>query len=90
LATTVTVQVTPPGRFALGCRTNEEAGDAVVTVNAFGVPTGHASVNAVPVTFTDSLKFTVIVVLGRIVVAPFAGTVLLTVGSVFTVNVCSP
>jgi hypothetical protein len=86
LATTVTVQTAPPGRFAVGRNTKLAAGEAGVTVKAIGVPTGHASVNAVPVTFTASLKFTVTVLGVATFVAPFAGVVLLTLGGASTVK----
>src|SRR5436305_6933404 len=73
VATTVTVQVTSPGSVEVGWRTKLEAGEAGVTVNATGVPVGHSSLNAVPVTLTGSLKLIVIVVFGATLVAPLAG-----------------
>src|SRR5262245_2149846 len=86
LATTVTVQVTPPRNGEVGCSTKLEAGEDGVTVNALGVPTGHSSLNAVPVTFTCSLKLIVIVVFGGTVVAPLAGKVEETDGGRSVVN----
>src|SRR3954470_19561592 len=79
-ACTVAVHVTPPGSGEVGCSTKLEAGEAGVTVNATGVPVGHSSLNAVPVTFTGSLKFTVTVALSATPVAPLVGTVLVTEG----------
>src|SRR5436305_4130360 len=86
LATTVTVQVTFPGSGEVGWRTKLEAGEAGVTVNATGVPVGHSSLNAVPVTFTGSLKLIVIVEPGVMLVAPFGGTGVVTEGGVSIVK----
>ena len=88
-ATTVTVQVTPPGRFAPGWSTKLDAGEAGVTVKAMGVPAGHSSLNAVPVTLTASSKFTVTVLLSATLVAAFAGVVLVTSGAVSAVKVAT-
>src|SRR5262249_14209514 len=71
----VAVHATPPGSGEVGCSTKLVAGEAGVTVNATGVPVGHSSLNAVPVTFTCSLKLIVTVVFGGTVVAPLAGDV---------------
>src|SRR5258706_6022830 len=86
LATTVTVQVTLPGSGAVGWSTKLEAGEAGVTVNACGVPTGHSSLDAVPVTLTGSLKLIVTVAVGTTLIAPLAGTVVVTEGGVSIVK----
>src|SRR5436305_8175444 len=85
-ATTVTLHVIPAGRLEVGVSTKLEAGEAGDTVNATGVPVGHSSLNAVPVTFTGSLKLIVTVVLGDTLVAPLVGTVEVTVGAASTVK----
>src|SRR5688500_2976866 len=81
-ATTVTVQVTPLGRLALGLSTKLLAGPVpVMLLKPIGVPTGHSSVKALPVTFTGSLKVIVMLVSDAWFVAPLAGTVVVTVGA---------
>src|SRR5436305_9712546 len=86
LATTVAVQVTPPGRLAVGWRTKELAGEAGVTVKATGVPVGHSSLKAEAVTLTGSLKLIVTVVFGLTLVAPLAGVVVVTAGAASVVK----
>src|SRR5689334_328439 len=86
LATTVTVQVAPAGRFAEGWSVKLVAGEAGLTEKATGVPVGHSILKAEPVTLTLSLKVTVTLVLATTFVAPLAGVVLVTVGGVSTVK----
>ena len=83
-AWTVTVQVVSAGRFDVGVSVYELAGDELV-LNEIGVPVGHSSENAL-VAVTDLLKLTVIVEASATLVAPFVGTVDVTVGGVSTVN----
>src|SRR5690242_4525726 len=53
---TVMVQTVPAGRFALGVKVNDVAGDEVCE-KLSGVPVGHSIVKALFVALTDSLKF---------------------------------
>ncbi len=84
-ATTVTRHVTPVGRFADGVRTKLDAGEAD-SVKVFTVAIGHSSAKDAVVAFTDSLKLTVMVLVGCTPVAAATGTVLVTVGSVSVVK----
>src|SRR5919206_1250998 len=77
---TVIVQTAPAGRFALGVKVNEVAGDDVCE-NAFEVPVGHSIVNAFDVALTDSLKVIWMTVSRATSVAPSAGVVVLTLGA---------
>jgi hypothetical protein len=88
LATTVTVHVVLTGRGALGVKVKVVAfpGGAGAMVKASGVPVGHSSVNAVPVTITALLKVTETVLLGDTSVAPLVGLVEATVGGVSMVK----
>ena len=49
-------------------------------------PLGHSTVNELVLTFTGSLKVTVMLLLGFTPVALFAGVVLVTVGALSVVN----
>src|SRR5438046_7967065 len=79
-ACTVIVQTTPAGRFDVGVKVNDVAGDEVCE-NASGVPVGHSIENAVFVALTDSLKLMSMVVSRATSVAPSAGVVVLTLGA---------
>src|SRR5262245_9862889 len=81
VAVTFTVQVVSPARFEDGVRVMVVAGDAL-WVNAFGVPAGHSSENALAVALTLSLKVTAIVEFTATFVAELAGVVLDTLGAV--------
>jgi drug/metabolite transporter superfamily protein YnfA len=83
-AWTVTVQTVSAGRLKVGVSVCELAGEELV-VNGIGVPDGHSSENAL-LALTDLLKLIVIVVFSTTLVAPFVGTVLVTVGGVSVVN----
>src|SRR5918911_1887928 len=76
----VMVQTVPAGRFALGVKVNDVAGDDVCE-NAFEVPVGHSIEKAFDVALTDSLKVTWIVVSRATSVAPSAGLVVDTLGA---------
>src|SRR5262245_55058905 len=78
LPTILSVQEVANGNGVAGCRVNVVAGDAGVTVSAIGVP--HCSANAVAVTLTGSLNVTTRSAPTGTFVAPFAGTVVVTVG----------
>ena len=82
------MHVTPAGSGELGVSANVLAppGGAGDSVNATGVPTGQASVNALAVTFTGLLNVTDRGPLAGTPVAPLAGVVPDTVGGVSTVN----
>jgi hypothetical protein len=80
----VTVQTVSAGRFAVGVSVYELAGDELV-LKLIGVPLGHSSEKAL-LALTDLLKLIVIVEASGTAVAPFVGTVLVTVGGVSTVN----
>src|SRR5437762_20132 len=73
-ACTVIVQTTPAGRFDVGVKVNDVAGDEVCE-NASGVPVGQSIENAVFVALTDSLKLISMVVSRATSVAPSAGVV---------------
>src|SRR5947208_314353 len=79
-ATTLAEQMTPAGKEGDRCSTKLVDGEAGETVNACGVPVGHSSLNAVPVTLTLSLKVIVTVALSATSIVPFAGTTEETVG----------
>src|SRR5262245_51800646 len=81
VAVTFTVQVVPGGRFEDGVRVMVVAGDAL-GLNAFGVPAGHSSENALAVALTLSLKLMEIAEFTATFVAEFAGVVLDTLGAV--------
>jgi hypothetical protein len=78
-ATTVTLQTVFTGRLLVGVSVNVVAGE-LESVNVFGVPAGHSSLNELVVACTDSLNVTEIVELSGTSVAPFVGVVLVTVG----------
>ena len=79
-ACTVIVQTTPAGRFDVGVKVNDVAGDEVCEKGS-GVPVGHSIENAVFVALTDSLKLMSMVVSRATSVAPSAGVVVLTLGA---------
>src|SRR5204862_7441969 len=79
-ACTVIVQTTPAGRFDVGVKVNDVAGDEVCE-NASGVPVGHSIENAVLVALTDSLKLMSMVVSRATSVAPSAGGGVVTLGA---------
>jgi hypothetical protein len=83
-ACTVTVQTVSAGRFDVGVSVYELAGDELV-LKLIGVPTGHSSEKPLEL-LTDFEKLTVIVDASATLVAPFVGTVEVTVGGVSIVN----
>ena len=82
------MHVTPAGSGLDGVNANvlTPPGGLGDSVNGSGVPVGHSSVNALAVTFTGSLNVTAGVIVAITLVAPSAGTVLLTVGGVSILN----
>src|SRR5690242_17191368 len=86
-AATVTVQTVPTSRLLLGVSVKLVAGPLpVVLVKATGVPVGHSTANALAVTFTGSLKLTVIFAPTATPVAPVIGVVEVTVGAASVLN----
>jgi hypothetical protein len=80
---TVTVQVVPAGRFAVGISVKAVAppGGGGAMLNVSRVFRGHSSLNAAGLTFTSLLKLMVTVESSPTEMAPFAGTVEVTVGA---------
>ena len=79
-AITLTAQVVPSGRSAVGSSVAVEVPEPL-TEKVFGVPLGHWSVNELVEKVTASLKVTVMFVLTATWVAPFAGDVVFTDGA---------
>src|SRR5215207_3997756 len=77
-ATAVTVQLVPCGRSAAGSSVIAWPGEPE-TVNVFALPP-QVSVKELVETVTDSLKLTTMFVFTATLVAPFAGTVVVTAG----------
>src|SRR5215208_6802901 len=76
---TVTVQVVPAGRSAVGLSVKLAEGEAL-SVKVCGVPAGHSTVNEPVVALTGSVKLTVMFEFCATLVAPFAGEVVVTAG----------
>ena len=84
---TVTVQVVPAGRFAVGSRVIVLVPEPL-TVKACVLPgVGHSIVKELVVTSTASLKLTTMLALGAWFVAPLVGVVVVTAGRASTVIV---
>src|SRR5919112_200196 len=79
LAKTVTVQVVPAGRSAVGSSVKLAAGEAL-SVKVWGEPAGHCTEKEPVVALTGSLKLTVMFVFCATPVAPLTGEVDATVG----------
>src|SRR5918912_3946288 len=80
LASTVTVQTSPFGRFEVGSSVIAEPGEPL-TENACAEPVGHSSVNELPLAVTGSLKLTTMFVFTATWSAASAGDVVVTVGA---------
>src|SRR5947208_3064560 len=85
LASTVTVQLVPSGKSAVGSSVIVQVPEPL-TPKASDEPLGHSIVNELVLAFTGSLNETVTLVLGFTSVAPPAGLVLVTVGALSVVN----
>ena len=78
LANTVTVQITPMGKFEVGSSVKLVAGEEL-SVNAWVFPgAGHSIWNELVVALTDSLKLIVMLVFAATPVAPLVGVVVVT------------
>src|SRR2546423_183959 len=82
---TVTVQVVAAGRSESGLIVIVDVPEPL-TAKVCGLPLGHSTLNELVLTFTGSLKVTVMLLLGFTPVALLAGLVLETVGALSVVN----
>ncbi len=86
LAITVTVQITPGGRSAVGFNVIWFVPEPL-TANGWRFPgAGHSIVNELVVAFTFSLKLTTILAPLRMSIAPFVGFVVVTAGGLSIVK----
>src|SRR5215207_5670484 len=83
-AKTVTVQVVPAGRSAVGSSVKLAEGEAL-SVNVCGEP--HCTEKEPVVALTGSVKLTVMLEVGATLFAPFAGEVVVTAGLASTLIV---
>src|ERR1700750_2575476 len=85
-AKTVTVQVVPAGRSAVGSSVKLAEGDEL-SVKVCGEPAGHWTEKEPAVALTGSVKLIVMFEFCATLVAPFAGEVVVTVGPASTLIV---
>src|SRR5207247_9801896 len=79
-AITLTAHVVPSGRSAVGSSVAVEVPEPL-TEKLFGVPLGHSRLNELVEKVTGSLKLTVMFVFTAMLVAPFAGDVVVPDGA---------